>query len=328
MQHTYKSSGFTLVELMVSVAITAILMVGIAAFFSSTFRHMFMAREEVVSTQGQFTTTTILDGKFANVDQLDKVGPGGAWAVIQNNMETGDLPFTYIGAQNGHLVMKDFFVFNGRHGFGESANTDISNPAAVCRMVERALAEFGRIDILINNAGGPLAGVCSISPASQEEFFETMASYTFEHISADDFAAILSVNFYGPLHCIRCVLPVMQRQGAGSILNITSKSGMMKYGVVPGMSAYASAKAALSRFTEVLAFELACAGSSVRVNALSPGMVAVSFHENLPPEERELFRKPEDIRESLLNILDDHNTASGEVFTEDGTTWYAALREE
>ena len=90
---------------------------------------------------------------------------------------------------------------------------------------------------------------------------------------------------------------------------------------------HASAKAALARFTEVLAFELACSGSPIRINGLSPGMVAVSFHENLPEEEKALFRKPEDIRESLLAILDHNNPSSGELFTEEMTTWIDDVRQ-
>ena len=206
--------------------------------------------------------------------------------------------------------------------------TDISDPEAVRHMTDRTLAELGRIDVLINNAGGPLVGVRSIAPHTQEEFFDTMSQYTFDTISAEDFATIFSINFYGPLNCIRCVLPVMKRQGSGHIINISSKSGMMKYGVVPGMIAYGSAKAALTRFTEVLAFELICSGSPIRINALSPGLVAVSYHENLPPEDKALFRQPEDIRMSLLKILDDDNQANGEVFTEDYTTWLEELRQD
>jgi NAD(P)-dependent dehydrogenase (short-subunit alcohol dehydrogenase family) len=206
--------------------------------------------------------------------------------------------------------------------------TDISDPEAVARMIDRTMAELGRIDVLINNAGGPLAGASSISPASQDEFFETMSRFTFENISDRDFKTIFAVNFYGPLYCIRSVLPVMNRQGSGHIINITSKAGLLNYNVVPGMIAYASAKASLARFTEVLAFELVCSGSPVRINGLSPGMVAVSFHANLPEEEKALFRKPEDIRESLLAILDYNNPSSGELFTEELSTWIDDLRRE
>ncbi|MBU0705631.1 prepilin-type N-terminal cleavage/methylation domain-containing protein [Patescibacteria group bacterium] len=133
-------NGFTLVELMVSVGITAILMLGITTFFSSTFRNMFAAREEVASTQEQFAANTILGGKFVNVDRLQELdpapGPISSYAVLRNDMETGDLPFTYIGKEeiNGaeHIVFKDFFVFNGRDDFWESyAETDLENPAGI-----------------------------------------------------------------------------------------------------------------------------------------------------------------------------------------------------
>lgn len=206
-----------------------------------------------------------------------------------------------------------------------AVTTDISDARGVAQMVEQTLSLFGRIDVLINNAGGPLAGVRSIAPHTQDEFFEIMSQYTFENVSETDFARIFAVNFYGPLNCIKAVLPIMKEQGSGNIINITSKSGMMKYGVVPGMIAYGSAKAALTRFTEVLAFELICSGSPIRINALSPGLVAVSYHENLPPEDKALFRQPEEIRMSLLKILDDANTANGETFTEDYTTWHEEL---
>ena len=187
-------------------------------------------------------------------------------------------------------------------------------------MIDRTMAELGRIDVLINNAGGPLVGVRSISPARQEEFFETMSRYTFDNISDRDFATIFAINFYGPLNCIRCVLPVMKRQGSGHIINITSKSGMMRNTVVPGMIAYGSAKAALTRFTEVLAFELVCSGSPIRINALSPGMVAVSYHENLPPEEKALFRKPKTSAKAFWPFSIITTPLAAKLFTEEMTT--------
>ena len=94
------------------------------------------------------------------------------------------------------------------------------------------------------------------------------------------------------------------------------------------MISYASAKAALSRFTEVLAFELMCEGSPIRVNAISPGNVAVTVHENLPPEELEGYRKPEDIKDILLLVLDEEKSVSGEIYgSETMKTWYQELME-
>ena len=259
-------------------------------------------------------------GKVAIVTGAS-MGIGRAIAIILADEGYG----VVCAARSAGAIAETAEEINRRGGTALAITTDISDGHAVAQMVEQTLNFFGRIDVLINNAGGPLAGVRSIAPHTQDEFFEIMSHYTFENVSDTDFATIFSVNFYGPLNCIKAVLPIMQEHGSGNIINITSKSGMMKYGVVPGMIAYGSAKAALTRFTEVLAFELVCSGSPVRINALSPGLVAVSYHENLPPEDKAMFRQPEDIRMSLLKILDDDNPASGETFTEEYTTWHEEL---
>ena len=204
---------------------------------------------------------------------------------------------------------------------------DVGSFDDVRQMVDQTLQRFNAIDVLINNAGGPLAGVLSPSPASQDEFFSIMESFSFARISDENWRKIFTTNFFGVYHCTQAVLPAMLRKDRGLIVNITSKAGKTKTQVVPGMTAYATAKAAIARFTEVLAFELQCMGSSVRVNAVSPGMVAVSYHENLPPEERALFRKPEEIRDVLLMLLHD-TSVSGQVFTSETLkTWDQELRE-
>lgn len=130
--------GFTLVELMVSLAITSILMLGMAAFFSSTFKNMFIQGEKIASTQGQLLANTILSGKFLNMKGLKELGQNGDYAVIQNKPDHGDKPFTFIGTDGAsppHLVSKDFFIFNGRHGSTTSqAFVDIQNPGGVAKL--------------------------------------------------------------------------------------------------------------------------------------------------------------------------------------------------
>ena len=137
--------------------------------------------------------------------------------------------------------------------------------------------------------------------------FDIMEKLTLENISDPDWGRIFNVNFYGAVYAAQAVLPIMKKQAAGHIINIGSKAGKLKADVVPGMIAYASAKGALARFTEVLAFELMCEVSPVRVNGISPGNVAVTMHEKLPPEELEGYRKPEDIKDILLFVLDRDN---------------------
>jgi len=208
-----------------------------------------------------------------------------------------------------------------------AVQTDVSDKRSVQRMVDTAEKEFGRIDILINNAGGPLAGMAR-PLTSSNEFFDIMEKLTCTHIDDANWDMIFNTNFYGAVYGTRAVLPVMLKQNSGHIISITSKAGKIHADVVPGMISYASAKAALSRFTEVLAFELLCEESSIRVNAISPGNVAVTVHQNLPADELEGYRMPEDIKDILLYVLDQNKSVSGEIYgAETMKTWTQELQE-
>ncbi|MBN2107489.1 MAG: SDR family oxidoreductase [Deltaproteobacteria bacterium] len=211
-----------------------------------------------------------------------------------------------------------------------AVGTDVSDRQSVQRMVAAAMAEFGRIDILINNAGGPLAGIPGMArPVNDSnEFFDVMEKMTFINIDDTDWDLIFNINFYGAVYATKAVLPIMMKQGSGHIINTSSKAGKIKADIVPGMIAYATAKGALSRFTEALAYELMCEVSPIRVNAISPGNVAVTMHENLPPEELEGYRKPEDIKDVLLFVLDEEKSVSGEIYgSETMKTWYREIQE-
>ena len=211
-----------------------------------------------------------------------------------------------------------------------AVGTDVSDRQSVQSMVGAAMAEFGRIDILINNAGGPLAGIPGMArPVNDSnEFFDVMEKMTFANIDDKDWDAIFNINFYGAVYASKAVLPIMMKQGAGHIINISSKAGKIKADIVPGMIAYATAKGALSRFTEALAYELMCEVSPIRVNAISPGNVAVTMHENLSPEELEGYRKPEDIKDVLLFVLDTEKSVSGDIYgSETMKSWYEEIRE-
>jgi NAD(P)-dependent dehydrogenase (short-subunit alcohol dehydrogenase family) len=110
-----------------------------------------------------------------------------------------------------------------------------------------AVEAFGRLDVLVNNAGfGHLA--------------------PFEQATAEDFRAQMDTNFYGVVNLTRAALPVMRRQRAGHIMNVSSVGGRVG---TPGVSAYQSAKWAVGGFTEVVSREAAPFG--VRVIALEPG---------------------------------------------------------
>jgi NAD(P)-dependent dehydrogenase (short-subunit alcohol dehydrogenase family) len=131
---------------------------------------------------------------------------------------------------------------------------DVTDLAAVEQAVAAAVERFGRIDVLVNNAGVLAEGpVDEMDPVAWRRSFD--------------------VNVGGVFHCCRAVAPVMKRQGAGRILNAASFAA-----IVPsiGSAAYAASKAAVAQFTRVLAGELG--PWNITVNAYAPGMVPTQMN--------------------------------------------------
>lgn len=128
--------------------------------------------------------------------------------------------------------------------------TDVSLEEMVKHTVDEALRQFGQIDILVNNAGGPLK---------------------FHHrpvweVTLDEWQAVMAVNLTGTFLCCRVIVPHMIRQNSGSIINVSSGTGMKGH---KGYGAYSSAKVAVEALTQTMAMELA--PYNVRVNTLRPG---------------------------------------------------------
>ena len=126
---------------------------------------------------------------------------------------------------------------------------DVSKPEQVAAAIDRAVAQFGRIDGLVNNAG-----IAVFKPVLDTSFQE--------------WSEVLSVNLSGPFICAQACAPVMLANGGGSIVNITSISGARASTL---RVAYGTSKAALVHLTKQLAIELGAQG--IRVNAVSPGPV-------------------------------------------------------
>jgi 3-oxoacyl-[acyl-carrier protein] reductase len=130
---------------------------------------------------------------------------------------------------------------------------DVSDAEGVHAWVGRALQAHGRIDVLVNNAGGVLGQVGC--PA--------------ESVTPEDWAAIFDVNVTGAFYCSQAVIPSMKSAAYGRIVNISSGAGL---GVsLTGIQAYASAKAAQIGLTRQLAHELGRHG--ITVNNVAPGFV-------------------------------------------------------
>jgi 3-oxoacyl-[acyl-carrier protein] reductase len=130
---------------------------------------------------------------------------------------------------------------------------DVTNRQAVAGMVDETLAARGRIDILVNDAGGVLGQV----------------GRPLEEVSEADWRAIFAVNLDGVFYCSQAVAPAMKAARHGRIVNISSGAGL---GIsLTGIQAYASAKAGQIGLTRQLAHELGPWG--ITVNSVAPGFV-------------------------------------------------------
>ncbi|MEO7393272.1 MAG: SDR family NAD(P)-dependent oxidoreductase [Ramlibacter sp.] len=159
-----------------------------------------------------------------------------------------------------------------RKGGGEAllVRADVRDSAAVRQSVAQVLQAFGRIDVLVNNAGGLVKRV-PIADFTDELFDEVM------HINARSMLA----------YC-REVVPAMRKHGAGgSIINVTSVAA--RHGGGPGAFLYAGSKGFVSTATRGLAKELV--GDRIRVNAVAPGVITTPFHDRYStPQMLESFK--------------------------------------
>jgi 3-oxoacyl-[acyl-carrier protein] reductase len=138
-------------------------------------------------------------------------------------------------------------------------------------MVEAVQEAFGRIDVLVNNAG-----ILSRSP--------------LERMPVEEWDRVLGVNLRGTFLCCRAVLPRMLGRGDGRIINVASQIGQAGEA---GLAHYSASKGGIIAFTKALAREVATRG--VLVNAIAPGPISTGI---MPPESGEL----EEAREAALPI--------------------------
>ena len=154
-------------------------------------------------------------------------------------------------------------------GIAESRGVDVSSGDSLSSLVDFTIGEFGRLDLVANNAGA--GGAMSTLESSEEEILD-----------------IFKINGIGPLLLSRLAIPHMRAGGGGAIVNISS--GMAVLGDFGGV-AYGAAKAALEQMTRMLATEFA---PDIRVNAIRCGSIETSMLEGLfkvqPEMRRELER--------------------------------------
>jgi len=132
---------------------------------------------------------------------------------------------------------------------------DVSDRAAVADLATAVVEQFGRVNMVVNNAGVTVTG-------------------DFEEMAYDDFDWIVGVNFMGVVHGTKEFLPHLIASGDGHVVNVSSLNGLMAQ---PGMSAYCTSKFGVRGFTETLRAEMLAGGHPVRVTVVHPGGVKTNI---------------------------------------------------
>ncbi|ADJ64796.1 glucose 1-dehydrogenase [Herbaspirillum seropedicae] len=147
---------------------------------------------------------------------------------------------------------------------------DVRDTSAINAAVAKAVAQMGRIDVLINNAGA------------------LVKRAPLETVTDELFDDIININARSVVAFTRAVIPVMRAQGGGNIINVTSVAA--RHGGGPGALIYAASKGFVSTLTRGMAKELLA--DKIRVNAVAPGVIMTPFQERFTtPEQLEGFRK-------------------------------------
>ena len=183
---------------------------------------------------------------------------------------------------------------------------NVADSYVVKASVDEVLAKFGRIDVLVNNAG-----------VTRDKIFHKMTD--------DDWNTVININLNGVYNLCKFIIPVMREQEAGSIINITSTSVMGN----AGQANYAASKAAMEGFTRTMAKELARKG--VRMNCIAPGCIDTDMMRAIGEDKIERLIKslpaqrlgrPEEIASVAAFLAsDDASWLSGEdIFVSGGST--------
>jgi len=197
-----------------------------------------------------------------------------------------------------------------QHGVRAVAlRADVSQDADCRALVQSALAEFGRLDVLVNNAGTT----------------DFIPHANLDDVQDEHWERILGTNLKGPFQCARAARDALQADGGGQVVNVSSVAGV--YGIGSSIP-YCCSKAALNTLTVTLARVL---GPTVQVNAVAPGFIDGSWlRGGLGPafdavksamQNRSLLGKvctPEDVRDAIFGFLEGSALVTGQVLVVDG----------
>jgi 3-oxoacyl-[acyl-carrier protein] reductase len=185
-----------------------------------------------------------------------------------------------------------------------SSRVDVTELEGVSAAAEDVLAQFSRIDILINNAG-----------ITRDNLLIRMTPQEWDQV--------LAVNLKGAFHCAKAMVRQMMKQRSGRIVNIASVVGLMGN---PGQANYCASKAGIIGFTKAVAKEVASRG--ITVNAVAPGFIETEMTRKLSDSGKEAFLQaiplgrlgqPEDVAQVVSFLAsDDAGYLTGQVINVDG----------
>jgi meso-butanediol dehydrogenase/(S,S)-butanediol dehydrogenase/diacetyl reductase len=245
------------------------------------------------------------------MDFKDRIGviTGGATG-IGNAVARG------FAAGGGHSVIADFDQAAGQRAAAAIAATgttasflycDLRDPAEPERLAGEIEAQFGRIDFLHNNAFGKWPGPDSLALTA--------------HVTKEHWDHVMGIGIDAPFHLTRLLIPMMQRQRSGAIVNTASTAS---FRADPHVCAYSVAKAALAHFTRLVACEYAADG--IRCNAVAPGVIETQLIAGAPLDENFISAIPvgrlgraEEIANVILFLASDlASYVTGAVVVADG----------
>jgi NAD(P)-dependent dehydrogenase (short-subunit alcohol dehydrogenase family) len=239
--------------------------------------------------------TTVITGAGTGIGQATAIALAGQGANV------------VCAGRRAEKLQETLATIEAQGGTAMAVTTDVTQKQQVDALVEQALACFGAVDILFNNAGS------------------LRATGGVWEVDCDAWWRDVETNLRGTMLCCHAVLPHMRERDTGIILNM---SGGGAQGPLAGASAYGCSKAALLRFTDTLALELKRTGSSVLVFAVDPGFNRTAMTERLAevdPEGRwfnaasrldsQDNNQPEDCAQTVIELIHYATPAlSGRVF--------------
>ena len=207
---------------------------------------------ELFSVKGKVVVITGGTGVLGGVIAEYLAGEGAKVVILGRKKDAGDAVLNKIKDQGNEAIF---------------LQSDVLNKESLIENRNEILEKYGRLDALINAAGGNMPGA-TIAPAG-----------TFFDLNIDDFDSVLRLNLTGTVLPTQIFLEPMVKQGKGSIINITSMAAFRPMTRVAG---YAAAKAGISNFTMYMAHETALKfGEGIRVNAIAPGFFITEQNRSL-----------------------------------------------